>query len=391
MRHPHFAHLALAAAAVACFGTVHAQTPLQIGFITTLSTPAGYIGEDERDGFQLAVTEGGGKLGGVPVKLIVEDDGLKPGNAKQSADKMLQDGVRLFTGINFSNVLMAVVPGVLAGGATYVSLNAGPSTFAGKGCNAGYFNDAFQNDSFSDTAGIAANELGYKKVVILAPNYQAGRDALAGFKSTFKGQVLAEMYTKLDQSDFSVELARIRSLAPDAVFQFHPGGAGINLAKQYANAGLAATIPMVTPIYSMDRRMLSAVGDAGKGYYVTALWSTDLDNAANKQFVQAFEKTYKRVPTDYAAQAYDTAHLIGSALKATGGDVTDKVGAFRAALRKADFVSVRGKFRFGANQHPVQDWYLLRVEAGADGKLGYKMIKTIAKDHADPYVAECHL
>lgn len=381
------AALLTVAAAVAA----QAQAPVRIGLITTLSTPAGYIGEDERDGFMLAVKEGGGKLGGVPVQVQVEDDGLKPANGKQIADKMVQDGVRLFTGINFSNVLVAVAPTVLDSGGTYVSLNAGPSTYAGKNCNPAYFSVAFQNDSYSDTAGIAANELGYKRMVIMAPNYQAGRDALAGFKSTYKGQVLAEIYTKLDQSDFSVELARVRELKPDAIFQFHPGGAGINLAKQYANSGLAATVPMLTPIYSMDRRMLAASGNAGNGYYLTASWSADLDNPENKHFVDAFVKAYGRLPTDYAATSYDTARLIGSALKAVDGDLKGKADAFRAALRKADFKSVRGKFSFANNQHPIQTWYLLRVEPDASGKLGYKTIKAIAPDHGDPHAKDCPL
>ncbi len=381
------AALLTVAAAVAA----QAQAPVRIGLITTLSTPAGYIGEDERDGFMLAVKEGGGKLGGVPVQVQVEDDGLKPANGKQIADKMVQDGVRLFTGINFSNVLVAVAPTVLDSGGTYVSLNAGPSTYAGKNCNPAYFSVAFQNDSYSDTAGIAANELGYKRMVIMAPNYQAGRDALAGFKSTYKGQVLAEIYTKLDQSDFSVELARVRELKPDAIFQFHPGGAGINLAKQYANSGLAATVPMLTPIYSMDRRMLAASGNAGNGYYLTASWSADLDNPENKHFVDAFVKAYGRLPTDYAATSYDTARLIGSALKAVDGDLKGKADAFRAALRKADFKSVRGKFSFANNQHPIQTWYLLRIEPDASGKLGYKTIKAIAPDHGDPHAKDCPL
>lgn len=368
-----------------------AQAPLTIGFITTLSSPAGYIGEGERDAFLLAVKEGGGKLGGVPVKLVIEDDGLKPATGKQIADKMVQDGIKLYTGINFSNMLTAVAPTVLAAGGFYVGLNADPSAYAGKSCHPNYFTAAFQNDSFSDTAGMAANELGYKKVAILAPNYQAGRDALAGFKRAYKGQVLDEIYTKLDQSDFSVELARIRSLKPDAIFQFHPGGAGINLAKQYANSGLAASVPMVTSIYSMDRRMLAAVGDAGKGCYLSALWSADLNNAENKHFVDAFQKAYGRLPTDYAAQSYDTANLIASALKAVGGDVAGKPDAFRDALRKADFKSLRGKFKFAKNQHPIQDWYLLHVEAGADGKLTYRTVKTIAKDHTDVYGSECKM
>ncbi|OWT63585.1 ABC transporter substrate-binding protein [Candidimonas nitroreducens] len=381
--------LGLAISAVTALG--HAQEPLKIGFIGTLSTPAGYMGEDQRDAFNLVIKDGGGKLGGVPVQLDVEDDGLKPGHGKQIAEKMLHDGVQLFTGINFSNVLEAVVPTVLRAKAFYVSLNAGPSNFAGKACNQNFFSVAMQNDSFSDTAGMAANELGVKKVVIMAPNYQAGRDALTGFKRTYKGKIAAEIYTKLDQTDFSVELARIRSLAPDGIFEFMPGGAGINFAKQFANSGLNKSIKMVTPIYSMDDRMLAAAGKAGAGYYLSAPWSADFDNAANKKFVAEFQKEYKRMPTVYAAQAYDTAVLIGTALKAVNGDIKGKPEAFRAALRKADFQSVRGSFKFGSNQYPILSWYLLRVEPDSSGKLIYKNIGTIVKDHGDSYAALCKM
>jgi len=367
-----------------------AQTPVRIGFLTTLSTPAGYIGEDERDGFMLAVREEGGKLGGVPVQVQIEDDALKPANAKQTADKMVQDGIRLFTGINFSNVLVAVAPTVLQSGGTYVSLNAGPSTYAGKGCQPGYFSVAFQNDSYSDSAGIAANELGYKRMVLLAPNYQAGRDALNGFKSTYKGEVLGEIYTKLDQSDFSVELARIRELKPDAIFQFHPGGAGINLAKQYANSGLAQSVPMITPIYSMDRRMLAATGNAGRGFYTTGIWSVAFDSANSKKFVQDFKAAYGRIPTDYAMQAYDTAQWIASGLKAVGGDL-NKTADFRAAMRKADFSSLRGKFALNTNQHPIQDLYLMRIEKNAQGELAPKVVRKIVSDDRDSYAAACKM
>lgn len=381
---------ALALALTACAASAQGK-PLDIGFIGTLSTPAGYIGEDERDAFMLAVKEGGGKLGGVPVNVRVEDDALKPANAKQTADRMVQDGVRLFTGVNFSNVMAAVGPTVLNAGGFYVSLNAGPSNYAGKACNPNYFAVAFQNDSYADTAGIAANELGVKRVVVMAPNYQAGRDAVAGFKRAYKGDIVEEIYTKLDQSDFSVELARIRALNPDAIFQFHPGGAGINLTKQFANSGLSDKIKMITPIYSMDERMLAATGTAGKGFYLSSLWSADLDNPQNKHFVEAFSKAYQRAPTAYAAQAYDTANLIASALKAVNGDITGRADDFRAALRKADFSSVRGKFKFGPNQHPIQDWYLLHIEADASGKLVYKNVKVLARDHTDVHAATCKM
>jgi len=377
--------------ALAAGGVQAQQKPVDIGFIGTLSTPAGYIGEDERDAFNLAIKQGGGKLGGVPVQLVIEDDGLKPANAKQAANRMLQSGVKLFTGVNFSNVLAAVAPGVVKSGAFYVSLNPGPSSFAGEKCDPNYFVASYQNDAFHTAGGVAANELGYKRVALLAPNYQAGRDAIEGFKRTYKGEIAEEIYTKLEQADFSVELARIRALNPDAIFQFHPGGAGINLTKQYANSGLADKIKMITPIYSMDERMLAATGTAGKGFYLSSLWSADLDNPQNRHFVEAFTKAYNRAPTAYAAQAYDTANLIASGLKAVDGDIIGKADAFRDALRRADFPSVRGKFKFGPNQHPVQDWYLLHIEAGADGKLVYRNLKVIARDHTDVHAADCKM
>jgi len=389
MRHMKKLGLGLALSALAALA--HAQQqPVKIGFIGTLSTPAGYIGEDERDGFSLAIKEGGGKLGGVPVQLLVEDDGLKPATGKQSAEKMLQDGVRLFTGINFSNVMVAVAPSVIREGGFYVSLNAGPSNFAGKACNKNLFAVAFQNDSHSDTAAMAANDLGVKKIVLVAPAYQAGRDAINGFKSAYKGEVLAEIYTKMDQSDYSVELARIRSLNPDGVFQFLPGGLGINFSKQFASAGLGKSMQMVATL-GMDDRMLAAIGDAAKGYYISTPWTTRQDNAASKAFVESFQKEYKRKPTSYAATSYDTARLIGSALKAVGGDITGKADAFREALRKADFESVRGKFKFGPNQYPVQDWYLAKVEPDADGKLGFVPVKTLVENHGDPYAKLCNM
>lgn len=380
----------LAASAFVGSFPAHAEDrkPVTIGFITTLSTPAGYIGQDLRDAFNLAIKESGGTLGGVPVDLRVEDDGLKPANGKQIADKMVADGVKLFSGVNFSNVLAAVLPSVLNGDAFYVSSNPGPSTFAGERCNPNYFVASYQNDAFHEAAGLGANELGFKKVVILAPNYQAGRDALEGFKRAYKGEVAGEIYTKLDQSDFSVELARIKSLSPDAIYQFHPGGAGINFAKQYANSGMAASVPMIIPSFSMDARMIDATGEAASGVYASALWTTETDNPASKAFVEAFRRDYGRDPTLYAAQAYDTAMLIGTGLKAVNGDLADKDG-FRAALRKADIASVRGNFKFGPNQHPIQDYYLTRFEKNGEGKIVQKIVRKVASDYGDVYAAKC--
>lgn len=371
--------------------TALAQQPVKIGMITTLSGPGGYLGQDIRDAFKLAIDLEGGKLGGVPVELVVEDDALKPGQGKQIAEKMLKtDGIKILTGIVFSNVAGATVPDIVDSGALYVSPNAAPSNFAGKECNANYFVVSWQNDSLHESAGQYATNLGYKKAFILAPNYQAGKDALTGFKRMFKGEIAGEVYTRLDQTDFAPEMAQIRAANPDVVFQFHPGGLGIAFLRQYQQAGLLGKTPMVLAEPSLDATTLKAVGESALGLSVTAHWNSDFDNAANKKFMEAWTKAYNRAPTYYASQGYDAALAIASALKATGGK-TD-VPALRTALAKADFQSVRGAFKFGPNQHPVQDWYALKVEKGADGTPVLKTTGTkVLSNHGDVYAKDCKL
>ena len=380
--------LALALLAAA---PVQAQQATKIGMITTLSGPGGYLGEDVRDGFNLAVELEGGKLGGAPVQVIVEDDALKPGQAKELVERFMKtEKIKLLTGIIFSNVAAAVVPDVLDNGGVYVSPNAGPSNFAGKECHKNYFVTSWQNDTLHESAGQNATNLGYKKAVVLAPNYQAGTDAIAGFKRYFKGEVVKEIYTRLDQTDFAAEMAQIRAAKPDVVFQFHPGGLGITFARQYAQAGLLTEVPMVVAAPSLDSVILKAIGDAALGVNISSHWNSDFDNPANKTFVAAFQKKYNRIPSYYASQGYDTALAIAAALTAPGGKVDD-VNAFSAAMRKADFQSVRGAFKFGPNQHPVHDWYSLKVEKGADGQLAIVTKGKVLTAHGDFYAKDCKL
>ncbi len=370
---------------------VQATEPVKIGMITTLSTKAGYLGEEIRDGFQLAIDQEGGKLGGVPVELLVDDDGRKPEKAKQIAERFIKrDKVKIMTGIVFSNVAIAVVPKVVRQGVIYISPNAGPSLLAGKGCHPSYFNVAYQNDNLDEVVGKYVNEAGFKNVYLLAPNYPAGKDHLAGFKRYYQGQIAGEVYTKLGQSDYAAEIAALRAAKPDAVFFFLPGGMGINFLKQYAQAGLNQTIPVFGPAFSFDERLLQAVKDAALGVKNGSQWTHDLDNAANRQFVAAFRKAYGRTPTLYASQGYDAARLLGSALKAVDGDVT-QTDALRQAIRKADFPTVRGKFAFAANQHPVQDLYIREVVQDDSGKFTNKTLKAVFTDHSNVYVEQCKL
>jgi branched-chain amino acid transport system substrate-binding protein len=372
-------------------GATIAAEHVKIGMVTTLSTKAGYLGEEVRDGFSLAVNQEGGKLGGVPVELLVEDDGRKPDKAKQIAERFIKrDGVKILTGIIFSNVAIAVVPKVVKGDVIYISPNAGPSLLAGKGCHPNYFNVAYQNDNIDEVVGQYVTEAGFKNVYLLAPNYPAGKDHLAGFKRYYKGELAGEVYTKLGQSDYAAEIAALRAAKPDGVFFFLPGGMGINFIKQYSQAGLNASIPLFGPAFSFDERLLKAVGPAAEGVKNGSQWTHDLDNPANRQFVKAFRQAYGRTPTLYASQGYDTARLIGSALKSVGGDLSS-TDSLRQAIRKADFDSVRGKFKFTPNQHPVQDLYIREVVKSGEDTYTNKTLKAVFSDHGNAYIDACKM
>jgi branched-chain amino acid transport system substrate-binding protein len=375
--------------ALGAMGAVESQAQVKIGMVTTLSGPAGYLGQDIRDAFMLAVEREGGRLGGVPVQVLIEDDGLRPGQGKQIVDRFLKtERIKIVTGIVFSNVAVSVVPDVVDAGALYLSPNAGPSNLAGKECHKNYFVYSWQNDALHESAGELANKLGFKNAYALAANYQAGKDAVAGFKRMFKGNIIEEVYTRMDQTDFAAEMARIRAAKPDVVYQFHPGGVGIAFLKQYHQAGLMGTIPMVGAEPTLDIATLQAVGEIALGLNIGAKWNADFDNPESKEFVAAFQRRYNRTPSVYAGQGWDTAQALAAALKVVG---TDDVNRIAAELRKADFKSIRGKFKFGPNQHPVQDWYHVRPVKNADGSLSLQTASKILTDHGDAFAKDCKL
>ena len=357
---------------------------VKVGMITTLSGGGAGLGVDTRDGFLLALKQAGDA--GAAVDLVIEDDQQKPDVAVQIADKMIQsDKVDVLTGIVWSNLAMAVVPAAVAQGKFYLSTNAAPSQLAGAGCNPKYFSVSYQNDNLHEAAGAYASQQGIGKIFLMAPNYPAGKDSLTGFKRFFDGTVVDEVYTQVGQTDYAGEIARIRASDADAVFFFLPGGMGIAFLKQYAESGVDT--PLIGPAFSFSQDILPAVGEAALGVKNTSSWSHDLDNPANTAFVAGFEAEYGRLPSLYAAQGYDTANLLLSAMATA--DVQD-AEAFRAALAAADFPSVRGKFSFGPNQHPIQDFYVREV-VSEDGVLTNRIVGTVMTDRGDAYAEQCKM
>jgi len=379
--------------AIACAVALNAQAAdkIKVGFVSTLSGPSAALGVDIRDAFQLAVKMNGGKLGGLPAEVLVGDDQFKPDVGRQLAEKYVKlDKVNFLTGIVFSNIMLASVPIAFENKTIYVSPNAAPSPLAGKQCNPYFFVASWPNDAYHEAAGQHATNKGYKSAYLIAPNYQAGKDSLEGFKRYYKGKVAAETYTQLGQLDYAAEIAQIRAAKPDALYIFLPGGMGINFIKQYVGAGMSSQVPLIVPGFGSDQDIIRPVGDAMLGLFDTAHWAMDLDNNANRKFVAAFEKEYKRLPSVFAAQGYDTALLIDATVRAVKGKVED-VEAVRKAMKAARFESVRGAFKFNKNQMPIQNYYLRVVAKDGQGRIVNKTIGTIFKDHGDAYVQECDM
>jgi branched-chain amino acid transport system substrate-binding protein len=377
---------ALAAWAAMNVGAV-ADDKVKVGLIVTLSGPPAVLGGQVRDGFNLAVKTLGGKLGGLEAEVIVVDDELKPDVAVTKVKGLIErDQVNFVVGPVFSNVLQAIHKPVTESNAFLISPNAGPSSFAGKQCNPNFFVTSYQNDQIHEVLGKYAEDQGYKSAFLMAPNYQAGKDSLAGFKRDFKGAILDEVYTPLGQLDFSAELAKITAAKPEAFFTFMPGGMGVNLVKQYRQAGLAS-IPFLSA-FTADESTLPAEKDDAVGFLGGADWAPDTDNPQSKAFVSAYEAAYNSVRGTYAMQAYDTALLIDSAINGAGGKLSDK-DALRAELKKANFTSLRGRFKFGVNNYTIQDFYLVKAAKRPDGKYETEIVKRVFEDFVDHYASEC--
>ncbi|OWJ64924.1 ABC transporter substrate-binding protein [Inquilinus limosus] len=362
---------------------------LKIGFMATLSGPPAALGQHMRDGFQLGVKELGGKLGGLPTEVVVEDDELKPDVAVNKVRKLLEsDQVDIVVGVVFSNVMMAIAKPVTDAEKILISPNAGPSPLAGKGCSPYFFSVSYQNDQNHEVMGKYAQDKGWAKVALIAPNYQAGKDALAGFKRFYKGEVAEEIYTQVNQQDFSAELAKIAAAEPQAVFVFMPGGSGVNLVRQYRQAGLAERIPFLSA-FTVDETTLPATKDAALGLFAGAQWAPNLDNAANKAFVAAFEKEYGYEPALYAANGYDAAKLIDAAIRQAGGKTDAET--LKTAIRDAKWASVRGDFAWNKNNFPVQDFYLTEVVKRDDGKIVTSRVSTVFPHYGDAYADQCSM
>jgi branched-chain amino acid transport system substrate-binding protein len=383
--------LLTAAAALPLFaGHASAADKVKIGLITTLSGPEAVMGNPMRDAAKLALSQLGGKIGGIPAELVFGDDQQKPDVGRQVAEKLLKkDRVDFITGMLGSNVLLAVYNQIVRSHTILISANSGPHQLAGSMCSPYFFAMGSQNDESPEAMGDYLTEHHIDDVYVMAPNYAAGHDMISGFKRTYKGKIVGEVYTGFGQLDYQAELSQIRAAKPKAVFVFYPGGMGIQFVKQYAQAGLKDQIPLYS-VYTIDPANLVAQGDAALGNYDASFWNPSLDVPRSKKFVADFRAKYNYTPPNYGASTYDAIFAIDSAVKAVHGDLSNKKGLI-AALEKADFPSVRGDFAFNTNHFPIENFYLFQAKKNKDGKDYLAEMATIFKAHKDAYASECHM
>ncbi|HCL95265.1 MAG: ABC transporter substrate-binding protein [Proteobacteria bacterium TMED51] len=370
---------------------------VKIGFVTTLTTGAAVIGNDMRDAVNLAVEDLNGTMGDLDIEVIFADDGFKPETGKQVTDKLVKsDDVDFVAGYIWSHVLLASQKSVLNADKFLISANAGPSQLAGKLCHQDFFSTSWQNDQTPMAMGAVLSQRGVSKLYVMAPNYAAGKNMVAGVERTFKGEIVGKDLTKWGkdaQLDFSAELAKAKASGAEALFVFYPGKAGGAFMKQYEQAGLADKLPLYT-VFTVDAISLPKLQQANMkavlGSLTTGFWGPGLKNPQNARFVEGFLKKYGRYPSFYAAQSYDSIFLINSAVEAVGGNLQDRDG-MRAVMEKANFPSVRGSFSYGANHFPIQNFYLLEVVDDGNGNWTTEIRSTVFENHQDTYVADCRL
>ena len=377
--------MAAAATAMMMAGAVQADT-VKVGYMTTLSGSGGIIGKQMQNAVNLAMEHTGGTLGGMDAEVIFADDQRKPDVAKQLANRLVKsDRVDVIAGVIWSNLLMAIHKPVTRSGTLLSGSNAGPSPLAGKDCHKNFVSMSWQNDQTPEGMGKYMQDAGVKSVYLVAPNYQAGKDMMSGFKRHYKGEVVAEVYTKLGQSDFQAELSTLRASRPEATFVFQPGGMGINFVKQWHQAGMEQVSKLYT-VFTVDNLSLPALKETALGVVSTQTWSPDLDNEINRRFVADYKAKFGGYPSFYAAQAYDTMMAIDHAIAKAGSSDTE---AMRAVLAEGGIPTTRGPLAMNSNQFPIQNVYLREAVLDADSMATTRITGTVFENHADAYAKDC--
>jgi len=336
---------------------------IRIGLMLPYTGTYAQLGVAITNGFKLAVSESGGKLGGRELEYFTVDDESDPAKATDNVNKLVtRDKVDVLIGTVHSGVEMAIVKIARETGILHINPNAGLDAATGALCAPNIFRTSFTNWQPAYPMGKVLADRGIKKVVTLTWKYGAGEEAINGFKEGFTkagGTIVKELTLPFPNVEFQSLLTEIASLKPDAVFVFFAGGGGAKLIRDWQAAGLKGKIGLYGSGFLTDG-ILDAVGDAAEGIETTLHYGDGIETPKNKTFRLNYAKTFKLQPDVYAVQGYDAGLLLAAGLKAVNGDMGKKKELI-AAMEKAKIDSPRGVWTMSKAHNPIQDIYLRKV------------------------------
>lgn len=337
---------------------------LKVGLVIPQSGVYSTLGTDMKRGWELYLKQNNGMLGGRRVKTVTADEGETPETGVAAVQRVLQAGqVDVVVGIVSSAVALGSVDMITEAGKLFVGANAGAGQLTGPDADPLIWRASFANAQVSYAMGehLANQDVG--SVYLIAADYAAGEQAMAGFRESFEaagGTVAGEAFTPFpDTQDFAPFLSGIRSSGAGATFCFYAGGAAVSFVQQYDSFGLKDSIPLFGSGFLTDDTILPSIGAAAEGVQTSLHYTTQLDNPANKKFLQDYRAAYDAAPTVYSVQCYDAAMVLDmagdKAKSVKGTDMSKAMGALGEIEN-----SPRGPWSFDG-QNPKQTYYQREV------------------------------
>src|SRR2546422_1481957 len=345
------------------------RPPIKIGLLLPYTGVIAVNGQETTRGIEFFLSKIGNKAGGRDIQLLKEDDEAKPDVGLTKVRKLVErDKVDVLVGPVHSGVALAIREFVHERGIPLIVPVAFTRDLTAPGkASPWIFRVVETTDQANFNMGTwVAKKTPYRKVVIIASDFVAGRHSVEAFMAAFRaagGQIVKEIYAPLNTADFAPFLAQVGGLGADAVYAWFAGADSVRFVKAYKEYGLTGTLPLLAYNTLVDDVLLPTLGDAALGIISVGHYRAGLDTPENRAFVREYEARYNAWPTRYVELGYVSAQLIGAALETLKGEVGDRA-AFRGAIRGAatKIEPPRGPIRFDRFQQVITDVYVMKVE-----------------------------
>ena len=350
---------------------------LKIGLVVPASGVYEPLGVDMTRGFELYLDQNDGQLGGQDVEVVKADEGEGPDTGVPATTKLAsQDQVSALVGIVNSATALGVKDVVTQSKVPLIVANAGADDLADG--SPYIWRTSFTNGAVGASLGEEVAQAADGPVYMIAADYAAGKEFVAGFKEAFEaagGDVAGEAYTPFGTTnDWQPFLSKIQNTDASAVYAFYAGAEAVNFVKQYQSFGLSEDLPLYGPGFLTEGGVLTAQGDAAEGVRTSLHYSNLIDSPENKEFVDAYTEAYDEAPTVYSVQAYDAAAVLDAAIAEADG--TDGESIAKALAGVGEIESPRGTWSFDEDHNPDQTYFLREVQA-VDGGFGNGVLEPL--------------